>query len=108
MRCYNLMGIVLSAVPLLVASQAAHGQDQSLSQDERSRLLQERGVLHNQYSVHSAKGQFREALIRASKELDINRQLFGEDHRDLAVVHTNLGNVLRKLGDYKEAQSHYE
>jgi len=52
-------------------------------------------------------GELAEAEAQHRKALEINRRVFGEDHRETLVAMNNLGLSLHKRGRFKEAEPLY-
>jgi len=56
--------------------------------------------------VHTQLGLYREAQNLHRQALTLRRDLFGEDHPEVAESHHRLGLALRKAGDYEAAEPH--
>lgn len=53
------------------------------------------------------EGKYPEALKYYKTALRISTHFFGKDHPSVGIYLTNLGDVYRKQGDYKNAEATY-
>jgi CHAT domain-containing protein/tetratricopeptide (TPR) repeat protein len=100
--------IVLLGVVWVFFSPRSSAQDQSLTPDEREVLIQQSAELEKHWTALYRRGAYREALPLAKQELEIHRQVWGEEHADTAASYNNLGNVSDELGDYPAARKYHE
>ena len=55
-------------------------------------------------SVYEALGHYNEAKECQEKALIMRKNIFGEEHGDIALSYTNFGIVYQALGQYSEAK----
>ena len=53
-------------------------------------------------------GHYNEAKEYHEKALIIYKEIFGEEHANVASCYNNLGNDYQHLGQYSEAKQYYE
>jgi CHAT domain-containing protein/Tfp pilus assembly protein PilF len=76
----------------------------SVAQDlviELSRNLTEGGRLE-------ADGQLDSALAAYQKALELSQRRFGKDHLNTAAIQKSVGDLLRKMGRYRDAEPYFE
>ena len=59
-------------------------------------------------NVYSSIGQYTQAREYHERSLTIRKEIYGEDHEDVAASYNNLGNVYSNLGQYSQAKECYE
>lgn len=94
--CWLLAGVSL----VLLTTSAACCADVAAQLDE---LLARRRLVQSL----EASGRFDEALAQAQHNLATARQLFGNDHRDVAISLDRIASILRKQGTYQESERIY-
>ncbi len=80
---------------------------QGLSAEDRQRLA-DAAVKNQQALEFYDQGRPAEAIALANEALAIRREILGEEHRDTAQSLSNLGGLLRNLGDFAAAQPYDE
>ena len=93
-----------ACVPLLPHALVAaeHAETHQVALESTGRLLNESGLFLN------SRAQFTEAKKNYERALAIDEAVYGPDHPDVAIRVSNLGGVLRDLGDLKGAKKNYE
>ncbi len=67
------------------------------------------GPLLNQTGLYlRTRGEFANAKMILERALEIDLKVYGQDHPDVAIDLSNLGNVLQDLGDLQGAKKNYE
>ena len=68
----------------------------------KARILNLSGIVYRHIGKHNqAKAFHQGALV-------IQKQIFGEEHADVATSYSNLGNVYQSIGEYNQAKEHHE
>jgi tetratricopeptide (TPR) repeat protein len=81
---------------------AGHGEKFEVSLKKVARLL-------NEVSVYKRiRAEFPEAKSAIERAIDIDIKVFGPGHPEVAINLSNLGNVLRDLGDLQGSKKNYE
>ncbi len=88
-------------LPHAIAS-AGYSEELAIAPDATARVLNQAGL------YLSGRAQFAEAKDAYEWALEAHRALYGEERTEVAEILSNLGNVLRELGDVPGAQEHLE
>ena len=78
-----------------------------LNNEPKDRLLKS-DHFHVHGNVYSSIGQYTQAREYHERSLTIRKEIYGEDHEDVAASYNNLGNVYSNLGQYSQAKECYE
>ena len=76
--------------------------------DERNDKLINANYSRVQGIVYSHLGQYDQAKECHEKSLSITKEMYGEQHGDIATSYNNLGNVFWELHQYDQAKKYYE
>ena len=75
--------------------------------DERNDKLIKANYFRVQGIVYSHLGQYYQAKEYHEKSLSITKEIYGEQHGDIATSYNNLGNVLCELHQHNQAKNYY-
>ncbi|MFZ0391250.1 MAG: tetratricopeptide repeat protein [Calditrichia bacterium] len=64
-------------------------------------------MMHVIGSVYISLGLYDQAMPLVEKSLEIRRQLFGEDHKDVAESLVKLGEALREKGEFEQSEEKF-
>ena len=76
--------------------------------DERNDKLVKANYFRVQGIVYSHLGQYNQAKEYHEQSLSITKEIYGEQHGDIATSYNNLGNVFWELHQYNQAKEYYE
>jgi tetratricopeptide (TPR) repeat protein len=93
-ECSNLLPHALAA--------AGYAEQLVVVPEATGRLLNESGLYLR------TRGEFAEARSALERALEIDEQVFGKDHPEVAIGVNSLGLVLRDLGELQEAKKCFE
>ena len=83
-------------------SAAGYGAELGVALEETGRLLNNTGLYLDTHA------NFAEAKRHYERALEIDREVYGENHPEVAIRLNNLGEVLRAMGKFEEAKGHFE
>ena len=75
--------------------------------DERNDKLIKANYFRVQGIVYCHLGQYYQAKEYHEKSLSITKEIYGEQHGDIATSYNNLGNVLCELHQHNQAKNYY-
>ena len=106
-RVFDAQGLTLSMICQYKTSLLYHKEAAKIYTASNNRKAVGKSY-NNLGNVYNSLGQYNEAKEYHEKALIIMKNIFGEEHANVASSYNNLGNDYQKLGQYNEAKEYHE